>query len=129
MNNPLTDLATILTNAGYTNVYVDFLPEIPQRIVIQSQPSGEFTTPVREVDFVIYVRDLLPSDASDTADTLAKLLYAYNGKLTGTDTVRVMQTKITNAPYFWGYNSDLKATEYMFSGTLLIQDQDRTRIA
>jgi hypothetical protein len=128
MNYPLNDLRTLLISEGYENIFVNHLPELSQRIVLMEEPSGriETTQTVRRTDVAIYVRETSPSQARATSQSLYKFLCSYQGKSAGVNATEFLRISITNAPFYWGYNTNTKATEFMFNISILHIDNDLT---
>lgn len=130
MNYILTDLRAILLAEGYTNIFINHLPENAQRIVIMDNGGAtvDSNQPIVNKDVTIYVRDTKPSTARLTAENLFKFLQNFVGKHAATDD-NVYFNKIKCTPIqYWGYNEKTKSTEFAFNASLLNQDTDLTKL-
>jgi hypothetical protein len=122
-------LKVLLESEDFENIYINYLPEIPQRIVLMEEPSGriEPTQSVVRSGISIYVRDTKPSVAKTTIENIFVFLNSYSGKPNPSSDIVFSRISTLNRPQFWGYNEQTKGTEYMYNISVLYIDKSLTR--
>lgn len=125
----IDQLKVLLESQDFTNIYINYLPEIEQRIVLMEEPSGRIqpTQSVVRSDISIYVRDPKPSVAKTTIENIFTFLNSYTGKPNPSSDMVFSRISTLNRPQFWGYNASTKATEYLYNISILHVDTSLTK--
>lgn len=123
MSYYLSDVKTILSNAGYTNIYIDnyFEPDSNDPLVesIFLLPEGgqdTFASPKAQPEFAVYVLRNTAENARNVSLAIEKILRDYRGVVVNNSDISLKSIQVTNTtrpfrdtPLFFEYIATYQA--------------------